>query len=407
MSKKRNSLNAESQEATYFAAIITAIVLFGLVVTSLSGCSKVGFQTVPKVTCDTVTRDQSTSCYASNSTITVSFTFGVGDVDILFVDDNSGSMFVEQQKMANAFPNFFNQISNLFYHIGIITTDVSASPGNTVAKAANGNGEYQDGKLLQLTNEQNQPSGLYVIDRNTPNADVLFRGSIKRNESLVCDASGFKTASCPSDDERAIYAANLAIQRGDTRFFRAGAHLALVILSDEDERSQGGALAGKPLETNDLPETLVTNFKNLYPTKSMSVHSIVTKDATCRAQQTQSSPNGIWATLGFIGTQYLALSNPTAALTSLGNLLPGDSGSICLSDYGSQLTSIGANIQNNTFSAPKQLACAPDANTIVVSTAPAGFENQIAYTIDAQNKVVFSNLPTGVQVTFSYDCPKY
>jgi hypothetical protein len=403
-----SSRSKKFADATMTAAIITAIVLMALVVTSLTGCSKVGFQSIPKLSCDKVTRDQNTACFAGASSITVTFSFGVGDVDILFIDDNSGSMFAEQKKMANAFPNFLSQISNLFYHIGIITTDVSASPGNTVSKAANGNTAFQDGKLLEFTDEQKNKSGLFVIDRNTPNVAGLFRGSIQRDESIACDAHGFSAAYCPSDDERGIYAANLAIKRGDKRFFRSGAHLAVVVLSDEDERSQGGTVAGsKPLELNDLPDTLVKNLAALYPTKSMSVHSIITNDQPCRSQQTQSSPNGIWPTLGFIGEQYKLLSAPSAGLMALGNIITGEVGSICAADYGAQLTSIGANIQTNTFGAPKQLACLPDPTTIHVVTSPTGFENQIAYSIDAQNKVVFSNLPIGVQVSFSYDCPKF
>jgi hypothetical protein len=122
--------------------IIAPLILSGIL--TISACSDVGFQSLPKLSCDDIGRDQSTQCTNKPDVVSVSFTFGVGDVDILFVDDNSGSMFVEQEKMAAAFPNFFQQISNLFYRIAIITTDVSASPNNTTLRAANGNGTFQD-----------------------------------------------------------------------------------------------------------------------------------------------------------------------------------------------------------------------------------------------------------------------
>ena len=374
------------------------------------GCSDVGFRSIPKLSCDDVSRDQDTQCFVGDNTVSISFTFRVGEVDILFVDDNSGSMFIEQQKMANAFPNFLNKIANLLFRIAIITTDVSASPGNTVPKAANGMGAYQDGKFLEFTLDDvnRTKSGLKMIDYNTANVQSLFRGTIKRQESIDCDNAGFATAACPSTDERGIYAANLAVERGELNFFRPGAHLAIVVLSDEDERSQGGTTTGSlPLEIKDRPETLVSNLKNLYPTKSVKVHSIVTNDATCLAQQRQFSPNGIHPTLGFIGAQYIRLSNPDSALRSLGNLLTGTVGSICSNDYGAQLSNIGQDVSNNTFNSPKGLACNPDLATIKIVTSPAGFENQIVYAIDSQNRVTFDNVPVGVEVTFSYDCPRF
>ncbi|OFZ19034.1 MAG: hypothetical protein A2Z20_09805 [Bdellovibrionales bacterium RBG_16_40_8] len=370
-------------------------VLLILLTTSVIvvGCSNVGFDSIPKLSCSNIdiSRDQNTTCFNSPNSVTVSFTFGVGDVDILFVNDNSGSMFVEQQKMAQAFPNFLSEISSLFYRIAITTTDVVATKG----------------KFLEFVDEQNNSSGLTVIDRNTPNVSGLFRGTIQRNETRLCDLSGFNPNHCPSQDERGIYAANLAIKNGDKNFFRPGAHMALVILSDEDERSNGGKSGFPPLEAYDLPETLVLNLKNLYPTKSMSVHSVVTNDETCRQQQTQTSKTGIWPTLGYIGTQYMMLSNPSADLLALGNLQSGVVGSICASDYGAQLGNIAANISDNTLDAPKQLACAPDSKTINIVTSPVGYEKQIQYYIDYKDKIYFSKLPIGVKVTFSYDCPRY
>jgi hypothetical protein len=386
--------------------IKVALIIIGVGLIAV-GCSDVGFESIPKLSCEDVARDQSTTCFTSPQTVSVSFTFGVGDVDILFIDDNSGSMFAEQQKMANAFPNFLNRLSNLFYQIAIITTDVSASPGNTVLRAANGNGKFQDGKFLEFTDEQKKASGLYIINRETPNVEQLFRGTIKRQESLDCDSSGFNPQSCPSQDERGIYAANLAIERGNKKFFRPGAHLALVILSDEDERSQGGKLGYPALESLDQPEVLIQKMKKLYPTKSLSVHSIVTNDETCRRSQTQSSATGVWPTLGFIGEQYIKLSNPSQEFMDYGNIVQGVVGSICATDYGAQLGNIGSNISNNTLDAPKKLACTPKQDSISIVTNPAGLEGQIQYNIDEQNKIAFYNLPLGAKITFSYDCPRY
>ena len=157
----------------------------------------------------------------------------------------------------------------------------------------------------------------------------------------------------------------------------------------------------------DLPETLVTNLKNYYPTKSMSVHSVITNNEACRTAQTQASATSKWPTLGFIGTQYKKLSNPSASLMALGNILKGNVGSICEFNYGAQLGDISRNIKNHTMDAPKQLSCVPEAGSIGIITQPSGYENQIQYSLDEKNKIYFYNLPVGVEVTFSYSCPKY
>lgn len=388
--------------------IVSVLLLAG----ALLGCSDVGFEGLPKISCDDVSRDQNTNCFTQDGFIRVSFTFGIGDVDILFVDDNSGSMSVEQNKMANAFPNFMSNVANLFYRIAIITTDVSASIiktagaslNNQTPRAANGMGKYQDGKFLEFTNEQKIPSGLYVVDNDTPNVAGLFRGTIKRQETLDCDANGYNLSFCPSPDERGIYAANLAIKRGDSRFFRPGAHLAIVILSDEDERSAGG-LPDYPLESDDLAESLVINTASVYPTKSISVHSIITNDETCRIQQEVALSNGSFLR-GYIGYEYMKLSSPSSAMLSIGNLVPGHTGTICTNDFGAQMGNIGAAIQNRTFEAPKKLACTPSPESIQIVTNPSGYE-QIDYYIDTENKVHFDSLPLGVKVTFSYECPRF
>ena len=50
---------------------------------------------------------------------------GAAQVDILWMIDNSGSMEAEQEKVAERFNQFFNQliVSQVDYHIGVITSD--------------------------------------------------------------------------------------------------------------------------------------------------------------------------------------------------------------------------------------------------------------------------------------------
>ena len=137
------------------------------------------------------------------------------------------------------------------WQLAITTTDIIAT----------------DGQFLRF------PNGSDIISADTPNVENEFRNTVQRSETLKCDPSNYK--DCPSGDERAIYAVNRAIDRGHGKFFTKH-HLAVIILSDENERSNGGAFSGYELEDYDLPETLVSKVKTqLGPGKTFSVHSII------------------------------------------------------------------------------------------------------------------------------------
>lgn len=299
--------------------------------------------------------------------------------------------------MAQRFPNFLSEIALLDYQIGIITTDVSHSPGNSTPKPANGNGAFQDGKLLTF------PNGDSIITGTTPNVVQYFRDTIKRPETLTCDNTNF--ADCPSGDERGIYALNLALDRADPRFFRTDSHLAVVILSDEDERSNGGGVPGYPLQEYDLPLTFAQKVRGqLGKGKTVSVHSVIIKpnDPGCLAAQ-----NNQTRVRGYVGEQYARLSNAHNDNELKGahsGFLKGELGSICASDYGAQMGDIGglAAVNANV----KILPCVPDADKIDVTFSPAP-SFQIEYDVNSDGLLVFNpQPPAGTSVDVDVSCRK-
>ncbi|MCM2280874.1 MAG: hypothetical protein NDI61_03400 [Bdellovibrionaceae bacterium] len=326
-------------------------------------------------------------------------TVGAGAVDILFVNDNSGSMSYEQNHMGAKFPNFIQSLGHLDYRIAITTTDVS---GATNAVGVPRASSRQDGALLDFG------SGLKFIDRNTSNAVGLFDSTIRRQETLECEQSGYQTASCPSGDERGIYAANLAIDRNDGGFLRPTAPLAIVILADEDVRSGmypgGSRQAGTtgynssplfPLNDYDLPETLVSRFKAKFPTKSLSVHSIVIKNNDSSCLSTQSGQGGNVNVVGSYGRLYEQLS------TQAGGVI----GSICSSDYGQELGQIAYEIQNQVTS--MSFVCRPIDDKYHVEFFPKPSYDVIA-TPDFERLVVEFDraLPPETKIQLSYSCEK-
>lgn len=384
------------------------------------GCSNVEFDEIPQ-----------TEYYANcvlrkdlGSRCTYSGAADLGKVDILFVNDNSGSMSTEQNKMADKFTNFISTLDSqrIDYQIAITTTDISGdvvatrSNGSTYTAYTNGptpwngNGALQDGKFIAF------PNGSKILKKSMSTSTKInyFAQTIKRPETLHCEDSDFE--ECPSGDERGIYAINKVLDRADPDFFRKDSHFAVVILSDEDERSTGGSplQSGQTLELEpeDTPEYLVSRLSStLGPTKAMSVHSIVVKPGDSNCKYTQSNQgNGI---NGEYGTYYSKLSNPSFELKSLGNIVDGKLGNICSSSYTSQLVDMASKISTSSFSFA--LPCDPvddytasqegfDPVEIHVSPDP-GF--QVNYSVDSNNNLTFyPSIPAGSRVEYTVVCKK-
>lgn len=228
------------------------------------------------------------------------------DVDILFVVDNSKSMAKEQADLGKKFPNFLGLISSLEWRIAITSTSLSS--------LKNAFDPLLDGNLVFINNSKK----------------ILQKGDASAEQDF---ATAIQLGGSGSPDERGIYAANLAIKKNESQWIRPESHLAVVLISDEDERS-----TGKNLEYLDLPLSFNENIKLYHgKQKTSSFHSIIIQkeDNHCLALQNESS--GPWGGGGQIGHTY-------QELTTLTN---GVLGNICSTDYGVQLKNIGQQIQSN------------------------------------------------------------
>ncbi|MBX3021492.1 MAG: hypothetical protein KF799_07410 [Bdellovibrionales bacterium] len=376
-----------------------------LLVVFITGCSGVRFQAPTAQGCAATNQTYGIGACrnAVNGGLDFDYSVQTGEVDLLFVDDNSGSMYSEQEKMANQFPGFLDSLSDFSYQIAITTTDVdSSAPGK--------DGRFLDfGGQTILKNDSRQRDSLHA-------ANILkFQNTIKRAETLQCPSG----PGCPSGDERGIYALNRALERPEnSSFFRKGGHLAIVILSDEDERSSGGGAAGSEINGGalssaytaqhyDLPSTFVANSKAYLPAnKSVSVHSIIIRPAingagadTACWQQQNSQGGGV---KGFYGTQYALLSFPSQALQALGNIVTGTVGSICSSNFTQEMGNVAANIRAEQL----QLPCTPDESSLKVNYSPAPSQ-ATAFEVDASNRLNFQpGLPAGTRVNLKFNCPK-
>lgn len=335
-----------------------------------------------------------------------SYTVNVGQVDILFVVDNSGSMSTEQRRMANSFPNFVQglDIAGLDYRIGIITTDVQSSTNPLV-----NNGALQNGNLIKFGN------GSYYLTPSTRNIESQFGTAIQRQETLDCENNGYKASLCPSDDERGIYAAYLAVNGNKKSFFRKNGHLAIIFLSDEDVRGFGTSSEQYPYkmpEAMDYPENLLQIISTrLGANTDISAHAIVTDSNSCKASQMSQGGNS--NIHGVIGNFYMAMTNPnnSSLISSVsgakmsdyagGQLVQGVVGSICSSDYVSELGSIKS-ILSKTKSSERLRCALIDADSLDVR-----IDSNYTWTLSTDlDEITFSPaLPPGKSFKLEYECP--
>ncbi len=303
-----------------------------------------------------ITYDYTYLKYQDNRTV------GAEIADILFVIDNSGSMSFEQRKIAERFAGFFDKIKHMDYRIGIITTDVSDSPDNP-PREINDFGALQDGRLIEFVDSYGQKTGTKVLTRETPNPVQLFENTIQRPETFLCEETimnpetrklyyNQKTRrkyqeiireNCPSQDERAIYAANLFLDNHSEDFLRNTAPLTIIVVSDENIRSNAldGDVdskwndSGLAITEKDKSESFLKLYDEKFQgAKPLSIHSFIVQDNSCLMEQSSQilDYKGESVFLGYFGTFYHDWSQLTGGIT----------GDICAPSYTDQLSEISS-----------------------------------------------------------------
>ena len=161
------------------------------------------------------------------------------EVDILWVVDNSPSMADEQAEVADKFEDFIVNLeeTGLDFHVGVVTTDTDSTD--------------QNGKLQGL--EEGVPT---IV---SPSVDD-YVGSFQDLVQVGVDGS---------DKERGIDAALKALSEPlisgyNEGFLREGATLSVIFVSDENDCTDRGALAG-----NDDASACYDNVDSLVSMKTL------------------------------------------------------------------------------------------------------------------------------------------
>lgn len=284
---------------------------------------------------------------------------GGNKVDILFVIDNSPSMKYEQKSMAARMSSFMKEIDGVDYTIAVTTTD----PKNSV------NG---DGRLIPLVGLNNE----YIL---TP-AVGIEQGQKILGATLQKKANG-------SSVEKGIFATYRSIERHfDTaaspnkKFFRDDASFATVVISDENETGT---------DKKSKPEALLSLVKNKWPGKNFTWHSIITipGDEKCLKSNGYS-----------YGVAYEKLSKLTGQGKTGGAVI----GTVCATDYGSQLKGIGGSVGSMPRVIELQCPAVGDpASSVIVTRNGAAFNEP--YQVEGSRLVFANPLPAG-QYQLKYNC---
>ncbi len=348
-------------------SFIALLLTIGIILFS-SSCSKVNFSHLDDSSTHSLSSPNSSTDPNQPIVIPVEPTYKTiqevfyqqdsnSQVDILMVIDNSPSMIEEQQKMGTKISSFLSELGQIDWQIGITTTDISGGTFST------------NGNLLKLNGINDR-----ILTNKTPNYNQVFLNTITRPESNCTD-------TCPSTNEQPLRAAMMAMEQRDTQnqgFFRPGADLVLVIISDEDEMSNA-----PPQATT--PQMVIDHVKSIWGnTKNFTTYAIIIRpnDYSCFMQNYGGG--------GTYGTYAHTLAQLTGGLE----------GNICDADYGPSLSQIGNRVR--TLLSSFTLSFSPVSGSLHISLNP--FQD-ISWELSGQN-IRFKSAPvSGTQIDVKYLIP--
>ena len=283
-------------------------------------------------------------------------------VDILFVVDNSGSMTEEQDELKLRINGFIQEISNLDYQIGVTSTD---SWGDTEDEDGN-HATFSKGRLRKFGNNK------YVL-KSTDSLQQQHLGN-----AVYMGDNG-------SNTERGIKVTWQFLNRvgnpsnNEAELLRDGADFFVILISDEDEASEGSSAY------ESQPETLISTAESvLGPDRKFQYNGIIWQPETeCSAGEHE-------------GNMYKRLIGMTGGIM----------GDICANNYTNQLSELGNSVVELVQSV--QLQCEPvhssgTGTPEIAITDGNGDTQTLSYTVNGDRLVFASPLAVG-SYTFDYHC---
>lgn len=292
-------------------------------------------------------------------------------IDILFVIDNSGSMKAEQEGISNKISGFMEIIKNLDWQVALTTTD----PGEVTKDIRRENRPWGDGQFRPF-------------DSDSGSLFVLKKGNISLSDAQGLLAEAINVGIYGNGNERGIQVTGRSIERAMSspahqQFFRMNSKLVVVVISDEDECSNGSCLN---YNAPSHPQYLVDLVKNKFGQQKVFKFNSIIKSPSDQSCTTAANTANV----------YDLMSSKTGGVV----------GSICDNDYTSILSQMGNTAVDLVKSA--NLACAPvdkdgDGKAEVVVTLEGGQIVTSGFQIQGETIVFDQSLPEGLH-KIDYAC---
>ena len=288
-----------------------------------------------------------------------------GEVDVLLVVDNSGSMQPYQEKLSTNFENFLEYFTGYVdYRIGVITSTIE-NPEAMGACTPEEVAAIPDGGELV--------GGPWISDEDADGAE--------RFADLV------QVGTCGGGYEMGLETALLALtppmsEGANAGFLRSEAYLSVIFVTDEEDSSPG------------TTSEYINAFRNLKGISARDVFNasalVVTDEADCTDEQLDVGASQ--------NTRMVDVANQTNGVV----------GSICSGDFATIVTelSLASSRLTDTF----YLSQTPNAGTLIVGVDEvevACSDGMWAYEeVEGRPAIVFARdqlPPPGARITASYD----
>lgn len=240
--------------------------------------------------------------------------YSPGSVDVLFVIDNSGSMKKELENLGSKFQKFSSALSGKDWQACFITTDW----------------EKERGHLRKWDNQD------YILNSSVPSFETVFKNTLNK----ITDQTELSFSLYEHGIYSAYEAINRAFQPDAKGCFRPGSAKAVVIISDEDELSNGWMDPnGEQPQEGNKPENLLKKANEKFGNSDgFSIHAVAIQPGDNACLTRQRNEGGTYQEFnGYEAHRYAELVTATS----------GEFISICEEDYSAPLAKMGARISQS------------------------------------------------------------
>ncbi len=295
-------------------------------------------------------------------------------MDILWVIDNSGSMEDEQEALRENFNSFITNFikKGYDYRIAVITTDAYLTGEGFVDGVSHSGYNLIDSSNTHIDFTEYEPGHpAYTIghkDYKQNNIKNIFA----INSNVGTEGSGYESGL------RSVKAVLGNLTNQEFNFPRSDAHLAVIVVSDEEDQIAGEIINGAPIEViNNSPVSEYDDFlKGLVdPEYGYSFHTIA------RLKVSNSCPSSATSPSKGVGTRYIKLSELSGGIQA----------SIC-EDFAESLSDIAQTIIERVVEFP--LTDIPEDS------------NKLKVSVRSLRKTTFTVLPQDMENGWTYKASK-